>query len=255
MRCAATVAAMHRTPPIPTFARLLVLLLASSTLASLGLAQDGAAGLPDDADPDAVVLRVGERERTLAQFADRFEIAIRGAAAQQGMPLTDATRPQFEALAPRFLEQRGRQLALLELADERGIEVGPAEVDALVAEVRGDAGDQEYGELLSASGIADEATLRTLLAESARIGQLREQVAGDVEVDDAEVRAAYDEAAASQDLPPFEQLRDQVEASLVQQQVEARLNELLIDVDVEAFPERLPYAAAPVAPAPAPQTP
>ena len=246
---------MHRTPPIPPFARLLVLLLVASTLPSLALAQDGAAALPDDADPDAVVLRVGERERTLAQFADRFEIAIRGAAAQQGMPLTDETRPQFEALAPRFLEQRAQQLALLELADERDIDLTETEVDALVAEVRTDAGEERFGELLSTSGIGDEATLRALLAESARIGQLRDQLALDVEVGEDQVQAAYDEAAASQDLPPFEEIRDQVEASLIQQEVEIRLGELLSDVDVEAFPERLPYAAAPAAPAPAPQAP
>ena len=216
---------MERTPATHRFTPLLVLLLAALALPSLALAQDGPAPLPDDADPDAIVLRVGEQERTLGQFAERFEIAIRGAAAQQGLPLTDDTRPQFEALAPQFLEQRGQQLALLELADQRGIEVGESEVDALVAEVRGDAGAQEFGERLSASGIQDVATLRALLAESARIGQLQDEVAGGVEVGEAEVQAAYDEAAASQDLPPFDEVRDQVEASLVQQQVQARLSE------------------------------
>lgn len=246
---------MERTPATHRFTPLLVLLLAALALPSLALAQDGPAPLPDDADPDAIVLRVGEQERTLGQFAERFEIAIRGAAAQQGLPLTDDTRPQFEALAPQFLEQRGQQLALLELADQRGIEVGESEVDALVAEVRGDAGAQEFGERLSASGIQDVATLRALLAESARIGQLQDEVAGGVEVGEAEVQAAYDEAAASQDLPPFDEVRDQVEASLVQQQVQARLSELLVDVEIEAFPDRLPYAAAPAAPTAPPQAP
>ncbi len=255
MRCAATVAAMERTRRPHPFTALLSLLLAALAIPSLVLAQDGPAPLPDDADPDAIVLRVGEQERTLEQFAKRFEIAIRGAAAQQGMPLTDDNRPQFEALAPQFLEQRGQQLALLELADQRGIEVGEAEVDALVAEVRAGADTAEFDDLLASSGIADEATLRTLLSENARIRQLQDDVATGVEVGEAEVQAAYDEAAASQDLPPFDEVRDQVEASLVQQQVQARLSELLVDVDIETFPDRLPYAAAPAAPTTPPQAP
>jgi hypothetical protein len=245
---------MHR-PPKTRRTPILPLVLLALLLPSLAQAQDGAASLPDDADPDAVVLRVGERERTLAQFADRFEIALRGAAAQQGVPLTAETRPRFEALAPQFLQQRGRQLALLQLADERGIALSEAEVDALVAEVRADAGEASFDELLVASGIGDEPTLRALLSESARIGQLREQVAGDVDVAEDAVRAAYDEAAAGQDLPPFEEVRGQVEASLVQQRVQARLTELLVDVEIEAFPDRLPYAAAPAAPTVPPQAP
>jgi hypothetical protein len=255
MSGAATVSAMHRTPHAPRTATVLTFLLAWLAIPALALAQDGAASLPDDADADAVVLRVGERERTLAQFADRFEIAIRGAAAQQGLPLTADTRPQFEALAPQFLQQRGQQLALLELADQRDIELAEGEVDALVAEVRAGAEDQEFAELLSAAGIGDEATLRTLLAESARIGQLRDRIADGIEVAEAEVQAAYDEAAASQDLPPLEQVRDQVEDSLVQQQVQARLSDLLADVQIEAFPDRLPYAAAPATPEATPQAP
>jgi len=246
---------MHRTPPTHPFTARLVVLLAALALPSLALAQDGAASLPDDADSDAVVLRVGERERTLAQFADRFEIAIRGAAAQQGLPLTDETRPRFEALAPQFLEQRGQQLALLELADARGIDPSEAEVDALVAEVRADAGTEEFEQLLAASGIGSEATLRTLLAESARIGQLRDEVAATVEVGEDDVRAAYDEAAAAQDLPPYGEVRSQLEAGLVRQEVQARLGELLAGVEIEAFPDRLPYAAAPAAPPVPPQAP
>lgn len=162
-------------------------------LATLLAAAFGAAAAQDEAQgEDPVVLRVGDEERTLGQFDERFEIAIRGVAAQQGMPMSEAVRAQLEPLAPRFLEQRARELAWLNEAEARGLAPSDAAIDEAVAEARGDADDAAFQELLGRSGIESRETLRALLAENETIAALRDDVAGDVEVGEEELREAYD---------------------------------------------------------------
>lgn len=151
----------------------------------------GSAWAQDDDNP--VVLRVGDEERTLEEFDRRFEIAVRGVAARQGMPMNEQTRAQLEALAPQFLQQRVRELVLLQEAEARDISLSEEEVDELVAEVRGDSADAEFEQVLQQSGIQTTETLRTLLAEGELIGRVQQSIADDVEVSDEEVRQTYEE--------------------------------------------------------------
>lgn len=170
------------------------LLALLATLLAAAFATATAQGEGEGASPseDAVVLRVGDEERTLGQFDERFEIAIRGVAARQGMPMSEAVRAQLEPLAPRFLEQRARELAWLNEAEARGLVPSDAAIDEAVAEARGDADDASFQELLGRSGIESQETLRTLLAENETMELLREDVAADVEVGEEELREAYD---------------------------------------------------------------
>ena len=202
---------------------------------------------------DPVVLRVGDHERTLSQFDDRFEIAIRGVAAQQGLPMSDEVRARLEPLAPRFLEQRADEIALLSEADARGIELAPAELDEIVSEVRGDSDEGEFAQVLASSGIGDPERLRTLLEEGALLERLRADVAGEVQVEEAQLRDAFEARAESEDVA-FEDVRAELAESVRQQLVQQRLAEIADAADTETFPDRLPYAAAapaPAAPAPA----
>lgn len=170
----------------------LLALLATALTATFGAAVAQGEAQGQSPGEDAVVLRVGDEERTLGQFDERFEIAIRGVAAQQGMPMSEAVRAQLEPLAPRFLEQRARELAWLNEAEARGLAPSDAAIDEAVAEARGDADDAAFQELLGRSGIESQETLRALLAENETITALRDDVAGDVEVGEEELREAYD---------------------------------------------------------------
>lgn len=172
--------------PIRTRTRSLLLAFVAVAIASV-------VALASAQDDDDVVLQVNDRDVTLAEFDERFEIALRGVAAQQGMPLDDEVRAQLEPLAPRFLDQRAQELAWLQAAEDRDLVPSDAAVDEAVAEIRGDADDSAFQELLDSNGIEDEETLRTLVAEGETIGLLREDVASDVELSDDDVRAAYDE--------------------------------------------------------------
>lgn len=183
-----------RGPILVLLATLLTVAVGAAVAQDQDQAQDQAQNEAQDERPneDAVVLRVGDEERTVGEFDDRFEIAIRGVAARQGMPLSDEVRAQLEPLAPRFLEQRARELAWLNEAEARGLEPTDAAVDEAVAEARGDADDATFQELLGRSGIDSRETLRTLLAENETLELLREDLAADVEVDEEELREAYD---------------------------------------------------------------
>ena len=145
-------------------------------------------------DGDPVVMRLGDRTETLSEFTDRFEIAMQSVAAQSGAPLTDATRQQLLALAPSYLEQRAQEFALVAAAEERGVTIDDATLDARIDEIRGTADDEEgFQELLMMSGVQTEEMLRTLLYEDEIIGALFRELEAEQVVSDEQVQVAYDE--------------------------------------------------------------
>jgi parvulin-like peptidyl-prolyl isomerase len=165
------------------------LLLAVAALVGVVLAQGNGRG---DAGEDPVVLRAGEYEETRTELEERFEIAIRGLAASQGLQLTDEIRAQLEAFKPSYLEQRATEVALLQEADRRGITISDEEVDAMVEEVRGTLAEgEEFGDVLAQAGFRDEEQLRALVRETEAIQRVVDVVETEIEVTDAEVEEFY----------------------------------------------------------------
>lgn len=144
------------------------------------------------ADPNAVVLKLGDTEVTAAEFEPRFEIALRTLAAQQGAPLDPATLAQFGALRPNFLDQFATQQVLLQEAQARDISVPDAEVDAQVTQAKESAGEN-FEQALAQAGYGDEAALRDYIRESLVLQRVVESLQGEVEVGDEAVRGFYDE--------------------------------------------------------------
>lgn len=147
------------------------------------------------ADPNAVVLRLDDTTVTAAEFEPLFNIALRSLAAQQGAPLDEATLAQFSGLRPSFLDQFATQRVLLQEAEARELTVSDAEVDEQIAQARESAGDN-FDQLLSEAGYADEAALRSYIRDSLLLQRAVEAIQGDITVTDAEVRAFYDENQA-----------------------------------------------------------
>jgi hypothetical protein len=194
-----------------------------------------------------VVIRAGDRERTVAEFDARFEIAIRALAARQGVQLNEQTRGRLEPLAPRYLEQRAREVAWLEIAEARDLAPSETTVDEAVAEVRGDTGDDAFVERLEQAGIPDVETLRLLVREGETIALLQQEIAADVEVSEDEMREAYEadpQRFGGEDAPSFEEAREELQATVRSQKVRAEMQALADEVGVETFPERLPYDTA-----------
>ena len=166
------------------------------TLLGLGTAQDAPASL------DPVVIQVGDTTETLSNFNQRFEIALRNVAAQQGVGLDATTRAQFEGFKPVFLDQRATELALLGEAQARGVTVPDEDVDARVAEARQNFdSDEAFSEALQSAGFADEAQLRQIIQETDTIQAVVDALREEVEVSDADVEAYYNENQAQFESP------------------------------------------------------
>lgn len=171
---------------------------AAVTLSALLVLLGGAwaqseAGSDASDDADQVVLRSGEYEETESEFDDRFEIAIRGLAASQGLELTDEVRAQLERFKPSYLEQRAAEVALLEEAERRGITVSDEQVDEQVAQVRANLAEgQDFDEILRQAGFRDEAQLRRMVRETERIQQAVDAIEAEIEVSPSEVQEFYD---------------------------------------------------------------
>jgi hypothetical protein len=194
-----------------------------------------------------VVLRAGDRERTVAEFDTRFEIAIRALAARQGVQLNEQTRARLAPLAPRYLEQRALEVAWLEIADQRDLAPNETTVDEAVADVRGDASDEEVAQRLQQAGIPDVETLRRLVREGETIALLQQEVAADVAVSEDELREAYEgdpQRFGGEDAPSFEEAREELQTIVRRQKVQAEMQALAEEVGVETYPERLPYDTA-----------
>jgi len=141
---------------------------------------------------DPVVLRLGEQVETLSEFEERFDIAIRSVVASRGMEMTDDVRAQLEALRPAFLEQRAQEIVLVSEARERDLSFEGEELDARIAEIRANSGDEgSFAELLVTSGIGDEDTLRMLVQENELINLLFGAIEAEQEIGDDELRTAY----------------------------------------------------------------
>ena len=173
------------------------LALALFALLSLGTAQEDA---PASLDP--VVIQAGNTTETLSTFNRRFDVALRNVAAQQGVPLDDATRAQFESFRPVYLDQRATELALLEEAEARGLALSDEDVDARVAEARANfESDEAFGAALEEAGFADEAGLREIIRETETVQRVIDALRGEVEVGDEDVEAYYSENQAQFEAP------------------------------------------------------
>jgi peptidyl-prolyl cis-trans isomerase C len=169
--------------------KLAIGVLVAAALVGLVLAQGNGGA---DAAEDPVVLRAGDYEETRVQLEERFEIAIRGLAASQGLELTEEIRAQLEGFKPSYLEQRATEVALIQEAERRGITVSDEEVNALVEEVRETLAEgEEFGDVLAQAGFRNEEQLRDLVRETESIQRVVDEVESEIEVTDAEVEEFF----------------------------------------------------------------
>jgi peptidyl-prolyl cis-trans isomerase C len=171
---------MHRTP----FRSLFVAL---ATLAALALSPAWAQ------DDDPVLVRLGSVEERASFVFDRFEIAVRGLAAGQGMAYGPELLAEVYAFYPQFLEQRAGELVLLEQARVRGLVVDESVVEAVVDQARGQFPDEAtLLQALAAAGFRDLDQLRELVRETELIQAVVAEVEAEVELSELEVRVAYE---------------------------------------------------------------
>ena len=193
-----------------------LLALVATSLLFLAVAQDD----------DPVVIQMGDQTETLSEFNERFEVALRGVASQQGVELDDALREQLNVYRPQFLEQRATELALLAEAESRGLSATEEEVNAEIENLQASLPEGETLETAIAdAGFADEAELRAYLTEQLTVQKVVEQLREETTVTQEEIAAAYEERAEEFTQP------EQVCASHILLETEEAAQEVLTELE------------------------
>lgn len=185
------------------------------------------------------VLEVGNRTITEREFNQRFNLAMRALAAQQGIPLNEQTRALFDQLRPEYLEQLATEQVLLQEAQRRGVGLTDQEVNTLLEQVRADFGNEEaFNRFLSDVGFNNEAAFGDYLREQETLQRVVQELGRDVQVTDERIQTFYDENQQRIG-QPLENVRDQIRTVLQRQQVGERIDELREGADVQTYPENL----------------
>lgn len=209
--------------------------LLTALAASPALAQDQAA--------DEVVVELGDQTVTQSEFDERFNLALRSLAQQQGVPLNDQTRALFDQLKPNYLEQVATEQALLQEAVSRGISVSAEEVDSQIQQIRQNyETEAAYNQFLNETGFEDETAFSDFIRENLLVQRTVEQLGADIQVTEEQVQTFYNENQA-QIGAPLEQVRDQIRQQLIREELNARIADVREASDVQVFPENLGVAA------------
>lgn len=151
------------------------------------------AAAQDASDGNPVVISVNDQDVTLDAFDQRFDIAMRSIAAQQGMELTDELRAQLEPFKSDYLTQRANEIAILQAALADGLEPSEDDVDEELASIREQVGGEEaFANLLTQSGIGSVDFMRVLVRENQTVAAFYREAESQVEISGEEVEAYYE---------------------------------------------------------------
>lgn len=193
-------------------------------------------------DPDAVVIVFGDTTITMAEFDRAFELAARGTAIGQGLPVTDEVMQEFEPFKAGFLEQYATQRILAVEAETRGLAASEERVDAVVDELRAEQPDDAaFQAWLETAGYGDVPTLRAQLAVNLSVQAVVDDLAADVEVRSEDVQAWYDtnpQAVTTEDgeVMPLEAIEEQIAQLLVREAVDREVQAIVLASDLALHP-------------------
>jgi len=187
-------------------------------------------------DPADVIARVNDQSITRAEL-DNLEAQI---AQQQGIDKASLDASGREQLQAQTLDALISNALLLQATV--AVTVAESDIDAQVETIRGQFSDEaQFQEALSDQGLSEEDLREQVRGEIATQVYL-EQVLDleSISVSEEEVATLYEqEAAVSEDVPPLEEVRGQIEAFVAQQKQQellaAHIQELRADADIEIF--------------------
>ncbi|TFE03882.1 SurA N-terminal domain-containing protein [Jeotgalibacillus salarius] len=152
------------------------------------------------------------------------------------------TEEAAEQVKNQTLDLLINQTLITQKADEAGLEASEEEIDEEYAAFQEQFGGEEaLNEIMEAQGM-DMETLRGQMADSIKFDKYVDQVAPVEEPTDEEIQEYYDQSSAQmeeqgQEVPPLEEVREQIVAGMTQQQQQeqlmAHLEELKADAEIE----------------------
>jgi peptidyl-prolyl cis-trans isomerase SurA len=193
----------------------------------------------DSSNGQQVVARVNGEEITQAQFDSQFA-QLEASYAQQGVPFP--TGEDLSQVRQQVVQQLIDQTLVLQETKTRNIIATPQEIDAQYQQTLASFPDEEtFNQAMEAEGMT-EAELRTLIADSIKANKLFDIVIQEAELSpptDEELHALYDQASQQQELPAFEEERDQLEAYLVDQEQSGAIQSFVQDLEAKSTIEIL----------------
>lgn len=207
------------------------LLLFCIGLLSLGL-MVGCGGKEAVAVVNGEEVAMEEFERQLDQFKANYE--------QQGLPFPEGEN--LAQLKQQIVDQLVSKTLLVQEADSRGITATEEEIQSQYEEtVKGFPDEKAFEQALEDQGLSQE-DLEGLIADSIKIENLLDPVVEKAEVEaptEDELHKLYDQYSQEQELPPFEDVKDQLEAELLNQRqnevVQDFIQELKAESTIEVF--------------------
>src|SRR5918994_509368 len=220
------------------------LVTAAASSASPSDGADASAGAEPDLEgiPD-VVAEVNGEEVTKEEFTPIYEAAFQQAAMQAQM---SGEAPDEEALKKQTVDDLVDTELLVQEADARGLSVSDEDIDAELSDLAQQNQMGSAEELLAAvekQGITEEQA-RSQVETQVLVEQLVTDEDGSAEPTEKELRAMYAQAKqqqaqagqAGQKIPPFAEVRDQIEEQARSQQVgevaQALVDGLRKDADI-----------------------
>lgn len=183
-------------------------------------------------DEDKVLATVNGIEITEGERQERLQ-QIDSAAEQQGRPPL-STDPMVRE---QVLDELVNLHLLEQTAREQGLEVTEDEIDEQLTTLEGLFGGAEgFQDQVNTLGLTEE-SLRTNITRELLITKYIESVVPEEElaVTEEEVRDVYENfVAQSDDAPPFEEIRPQIEQQLEQQKSSLAVQELITELRSEA---------------------
>jgi len=140
-----------------------------------------------------VIIQVGSTQERLAEVLGRFEIAVRGLIANQGGVFSVELLEQLYSFMPQFVEQRASELALVDVARSRGIEVSDDELETVLSQIRGQFPDEGFFlAVLADAGFRSLEQLGAVLREEEMVRRLFAAIESEVVISELELRMAYE---------------------------------------------------------------
>jgi peptidyl-prolyl cis-trans isomerase SurA len=188
---------------------------------------------PASSDDQGPVATVNGEEITRADFDDQFS-QVEASYAQQGVPLPAG--PELAQIQQQIVTQLVQQELVLQESETRGMTATDEEIDAQYQAARSSFPDEEtFNKALETEGLTQD-EMKGLIADNIKITKLLDSVIQQAQLappTEEELHQLYDLASQQQELPPFEEVRPQLEAELKSQ----RENEVL-----QAFVQELEAA-------------
>ena len=139
-------------------------------------------------ESDPLVIELGDTAVTRSELNDRFEVALRMLARQQGISLSEQNPTVIERLRVQYLDKHATELVMLQEAARRDVAVSPSDVNDEVAKILGAADAKEdLVDALRDSGIDGEELLRKIIQDEKTIQRLTEQLLQEIVIPPGDV--------------------------------------------------------------------